>query len=330
MLKCLPGSVLVAIALWRRKKGLYDRTTLACFSRARRRSLSPRILLAYLLFRRDLGYPLQPRWTPILIQRLKRLGVRQRPLALALLAECSPNGLEHVPPSFVRKDGHRLPSLAALISRHQTADKNNWLASVEVSQGNWRRAFADYLCSKQNGGICVVGNSGRLIGDGQGSRIDDCNVVVRFNNHRSSVSRKEDIGERFDVWVGAPDFTGQVPPAIPWVIVSGPDVRYRKRSWALYQSRLEAGLPVLTVPLVVWRKLVTTTCAPPSAGILFLAWLKELLGNWNNINVIGFGQNGQKEVYHHADPESRPSPRHNWGKEQELLELWQSEELQIW
>jgi Glycosyltransferase family 29 (sialyltransferase) len=323
----LPPRVLSAVGWWRRKKGFYDKLTLHIFHVSWRRSRSLSSLVAYLLFRRDMGYPLKTRWARVLIENMEMFGARHRRLVLALLAESNRANLDLVPIPYVVESAGRMAPLASHLETMEIGKGHPWLAPLDRMQERWREDFKEFFSQRRSGGICIVGNSGSLSGAGLGNQIDSHALVVRFNCYRSSKTLVADIGSQIDVWVGAPDFSGTPPEGVPWAIVSGPDVRFRKQKWESMKSRLAAERPVLTVPLAIWRDLVARTEAPPSAGVLFLAWLKEFLGSWEGVSIAGFCASTRETPYHHAESKRQPSPRHNWNKEKELLRLWQSQGL---
>ena len=67
--------------------------------------------------------------------------------------------------------------------------------------------------------------------------------------------------------------------------------------------------------------------APPSAGLLTLAWLRSIRGCWDGIEVFGMGYAGGR--YHAAKHKHRPSHRHRWDMEAALLRQWASDGLNV-
>jgi hypothetical protein len=197
------------------------------------------------------------------------------------------------------------------------------LAALARDQQARRAAFADDLRSAPS--ICVVGNHAGMTGSALGEKIDAHAYVVRFNQYRSAHTQSCDLGEKADVWVRMPgvertgiDFSGD------WVVISGPDLRYRLSNWEVARALLERGTPMLTVPIEVWRPLVERLAAPPTAGLLFLAWLKQIRPEGlQNVGIAGFQRSDEAGVaYHHAIPDKRPGPRHNWQQERRILAQW--------
>lgn len=305
----------------RRSMGHYDVSTLAGFAAAWKRSGAVSDLLAYALFRRDLGRPLPGRWVETLLNGLPRLSVAQRRHALGLIAEVSPMVLKERPGN-VLGDWREMPSLASSLG----ADPAPLIARIDTQQGIWRAEFASWAgqqCAR--GGLCVVGNAASLSGQALGARIDDCGGVVRFNRFGSDPAHRGDMGRRTDVWVVSPGYRGPVPSSVAWAVVSGPDMRYRLQDWRPVLPLLQAGVPVLTVPLAVWRPLVEQLRAPPSAGVLMLAWLKTIQASkgWKGLVTAGIGcgltAGGQ---YHLVSTRQAAGTRHNWAAEQQLVASW--------
>lgn len=303
-----PLALLRFAAKLRRAMGRYDACTLALYRRIWVRGRHSSALLGYVMFRRDLGLPLAPRHVPLLTQALAHLRPSPRRLALGLLAEAggSPAG------QFTEPVGSEIQ------------------ASIRAMQGVWRANFADWLLQRGASGICVVGNAGSLIGSALGGAIDRHGVVVRFNQFSGGSASLADIGARVDVWVTSPGFAGPVPPDVQWVVVSGPEMAFRLQDWSRFEASRRWGAKVLTVPLLPWSELVRKLDAPPSAGLLFLAWARSLLGSWLPICAVGFGNAMDEGIsYHHADPHRQPGRRHNWAAERRVLCAWQVEGLRF-
>jgi len=300
--RALPAPLLALAARRRRAKGFYDCRTLALFRRAWLRSRSPAALMEYALFRRDLGFPLGARWVAPLRQSLPQLGARHRRLAIALLAEAG-----------------------ACLSNAVVAP-----GEIGAMQGDRGEAFAQLMRAGAVAGICVVGNAATLVGSQLGTTIDRHGLVVRFNRFRGPDSDPVDIGTRIDVWVVAPGFEGAPPAGVRWIVVSGPEMRFRRHNWDSLRPALDAGAAVLTVPLAPWRRLVKALQAPPSAGLLFLAWLHSMLGSWEGVRAVGFGIGAPSgNAYHHADPRHKAVGRHHWAGERLVLQSWQDEGLHV-
>ena len=324
----IPALLMAAIARRRRTRGFYDGRTLALFRAAWQRNRSLVSLVEYALFRRDLGYPLPKRWQAQFAAELDSLRPRRRRLALSLLAESAPEIMTSVPLDFLAKSATAMAPLAFFFEQRNGKTPRSWLARLHGRQHVWQDAFFLQLRQRAGEGICLVGNAGNLRTSGLGNKIDEHGLVVRFNQFSGPKSVAEDLGLKLDVWVAAPGFSGQPPKGVDWVVSSGPDVRFRRQNWTIFEERLSCELPVLTVPLPIWRNLVAELSAPPSAGVLILAWIRVILGSWKDISTVGIGVPPAANVpYHHVLPKQQPFGRHNWEKERFLLSRWRSEGL---
>ncbi|MCY1266995.1 Capsule polysaccharide biosynthesis protein [compost metagenome] len=310
----------------RRAQGRYERTTERAFAMAWRLNGTLAAWLAYAMFRRDLGRPLPRRWQQQLNDALSRLPQHKCRMALGLLAEaCGADRLSA--PQDELLDAVMLPALAGRAQPGVRDDDAEWLAELHRQQPSWRAAFARWVsdCCQANG-LCVVGNAGVLKGCGLGADIDRASGVVRFNRFADDEGMRADVGMRLDVWVVAPGYRGPAPKSVGWIVVTGPDMRYRMQDWQLVMPFLKAGVPVLTVPLGIWRELVVRLKAPPSAGVLLLHWLQQLKGDdsQKGLSFVGIGQGVVgKGTYHLALPHHKPVGRHNWKAEQLMVEQWQ-------
>lgn len=323
----LPATLLAFIARRRRSRGFYDGRTLALFRAAWQQSHSVTALLDYLLYRRDLGRPLPLRWVAPLVAGLDHLRPASRRLALVLLAESVPRTLTALPLNNLTEGARSLAPLAFYVEQ-RGGGAPLWLVRLHERQQLWRDDFALLLRQRVAAGICLVGNAGSLIGAGLGNKIDHHGLVVRFNRYCGPHSEEADLGRRMDLWVGAPGYSGDSPAGVDWVVSTGPDMLFRRQNWTPFETRLKHDLPVLTVPLPIWRDLVTECCAPPSAGILMLSWIRVLLGSWQGVSTVGIGLPPSGGTpYHHVVTKQLPYARHNWEMECALLSRWRSEGL---
>lgn len=313
----------------RKLDGHYDPLTLAAYRQALRKSGQAGDLVAYLSFRRDLGLRLNRHHLPLLLGVLPRLGPRAWLESFNLIVETM--GEARALPMHLGPLKKRLcevsPPLAAHLS-HAAFVRNSpflrGLAKLDKAQAARRAGFVNYLNSVKS--LCVVGNHSGLIGSGLGPDIDAHDCVIRFNQYRSAASNPGDVGEKADVWVRMPgvareniDFRGR------WVVISGPDLRYRLSNWHAVRELLERDVPMLTVPLDTWRDVVAKLAAPPSAGLLFLAWLRQLRGEGlKGVGIAGFQRVEEQtaSAYHHAIPGKQAGHRHNWPLERGLLAEW--------
>lgn len=306
----------------RRRAGRYDQQTLRLFADAVRAGLNqPHRLLAYLQFLRDLGRVPPRAWLSRLLDRFDRLTSAQRQGVLRLVAESWPERLSTL--ALKRAD---LAGSPPGVAGSMPSDEDAPLSAVEAMQLHWRAEFCAWVQSHLHGrGICVVGNAASLGGQGWGNTIDAHGAVVRFNHFPQAAEHCRDVGRRVDVWVLSPGYRGPVPRAVKWVVMTGPDVRYTLRNWRLVVPLLECGARILTVPLPIWRRLVRELQAPPSAGLLLLAWLREMGGlqGWRGITAAGIGSGlSSTGAYHLGIRGHKADGRHHWSAESLLVMQW--------
>lgn len=332
----LPPWVLAAVGGWRRRRGRYDPTTLRLFERAAQRAPGRGHRLRLARFRRDLG--LVP--DSLLLAELARYPLRggatatRRLVSLLLESDRLDADAQALRRTLLPLAGSS-PPLAHWLTEHgiDLPPRPKALARIEACQAQWRDEFTALL-RQHAGAIAVVGNAAKLRGTGLGEAIDRAAMVVRFNRYASAHTRVQDQGARLDVWVCAPGFLHTAadpgPGTARWLVVSGPDMRYQLVDWGPLELVLAQGIKVLTVPLPVWGELVEELQAPPSAGLLSLAWARELLGGVAGLQVAGFGHDGLlSTAYHRARPGQRAGGRHNWPGECAILWRWIDEGLVI-
>lgn len=305
-----------------RMSGCYSYKTLMLFDKAYNLSPSPRSFLVYLLFKRDLGI----RFSMLEYEKLQRYAVSLNGVRYCLAVGLLTEAREYLGVSGGERfqgeaDCQLLPCLS----------NDPLLSVVHSRQCIWRREFLGELKTAASRGdsICIVGNSGIMQDCVLGSSIDGHGYVFRFNQYASGLDSL-DIGKKCDVWVTTPGFEGKPPVAgqVNVAIMTGGDVRFRSFAWQHVYPVLKVGGRVLTVPLSVWHFLVEELGSPPSAGILLLYWLYDMLGSWNNVSVAGFGALSDMNAPYHATNRFKvASSRHNWEGEAVLLKRWLKEGL---
>ena len=206
------------------------------------------------------------------------------------------------------------------------------LSGLRDAQTLLRDDFKQWLHHRAAGaGVCVVGNAAGLAGRRLGAVIDSHAAVLRFNCWQGTETSADDLGQRVDVWVVSPATLAvdqPIPEGLSWVIVSAPDPRYIVRQWALAFRLAALGVPVLTVPLPVWRALVRRLRAPPSAGLLVLAWSAAVAGpmGWHVGGGIGWGVAADGR-HHMVRRRGQVGARHRWQAESASVVQWRREGL---
>lgn len=310
-----------------RNSGKYDYKTLCAFAEAVRCSsffyrLWP--LMEYWSFLRDLGKSprsmdwVKIKWLLIFCFPCKWTGVFMR-----FASESKPEFLQN---GCCREIIRRPTPVIAAYCKYSKFKK---IADIHLLQSQWQQDFHLWLEEKKRfGNICVVGNSASLKGGALGEKVDEQAAVVRFNHWADKTELMQDVGAKIDVWVVSPGYRGPVPKNVSWVVVAGPDVRYTLRNWLHLMPLIDKGVPILTIPLPVWRKAVRVLKAPPSSGVLFLQWIHDLLRGWESIKILGIGDWEGQGAYHLSLPEHQAATRHHWVGEQGLIKMWTEHGLQ--
>lgn len=333
-MKYLASTILIIIGHHLRNRGVYNKNTLAFFFRAYQLNNNVSVLLAYLRFRRDLGYALNRRLAAQLLACFHALPSKKLRQAANLLIECGFESqlVSSVDASMLSPLAAQSPPIAALgLDGSSFVQSSQALSNLYQKQLTWRDEFAKYLRQRSDS-ICVVGNAGSIIGSGHGKQIDSHEVVVRFNCYSSDFSNSGDIGEKVTVWCCAPNCTQlflDKDSKLDWSVLSGPDVRYQMTEWQYVALFVQQGGRVLTAPLPIWRGLVRLLHAPPSAGVLLLAWIIEIRGNAEGLVVTGFDSGISTKQYHQALPGHKAAQRHNWQGESGILRKWQKQGLVV-
>ncbi len=310
-----------------RNIGRYNRYMLAAAFGAWKFSSTRHNLVRWALIRRDFGWPVSQRIAKRLIENLPKIRYRDRLQSISLVAEKYPQYLENVPQALLRETTLRFPALYGLASFYE--NNNDTLKLIGRMQSEWRQVFADAVCAAvSNAGLAVVGNAAELLTTQLETKIDMCDLVVRFNHYGRGAELQACVGSKTDVWVMSPAYRGAAPTCTPkWIVVSGPAMEYKLRDWGVIQKLIDQGSKVLTVPLNIWAGCVQQLEAPPSAGVLVLYWLKSILksilkSNYQSIFVAGVGMYYKTGAYHLMDKRYTPVSRHNWLAESAWLDQW--------
>ena len=299
------------------RQGKYNIATLQAFRAVWLNSKTGSDYLAYLVFRRALGYSLTPRKAAIL-QHYLRLplpvrywhglyGHRQRQ-SLNLLAEyhyLSQSSASQSPDS-------KVPAVLRPFRQR--------IQYLRQQQPQWQQGFYQWLQGLAR--VQLVGNSPKLQHSRLGACIDSADAVIRFNNCFSQHSNTMDAGSKCHIWVMAPDYHGQPPANAQWCLLSGPNMLWWQQRWPKWLN--SAQVKVISIPLAHWRALVRQLAAPPSAGLLTASFIASQVSQQSVLQLAGFGYNpAQEQQYHYAAPEHKAVSRHNWQAEYQLLQQWQ-------
>lgn len=303
-----------------RAAGRYTPQLLEAAFAAWRLHPSARNLLQWAAMRRDLGLPLSGRMAREVLAVMPRMPSSQRVRALAGVAEAFPDRVSQLPEAWRHDAARILPALGMALQPDRLHPD---LAKLAAQQAAWRHDFANAVrASAAQGGVAVVGNAAKLRESSAGDAIDACGLVVRFNHHGRRPELQACVGNKIDVWVVSPAYQGPPPQGVPtWVVVTGPAMEYKLQNWSAVQPLLQQGSKLLTVPLTVWRTCVQQLQAPPSAGVLMLCWLQDLLGGrLAGVRVAGVGGHKPGQPYTTLNAQHGRTSRHDWLAEQVWLD----------
>lgn len=299
----LSNSFTSKVAKKLRTEGFYDYRTLYFYKKAWQKTKNAKNLVEYLSFRRDLGYKLSINKQIILKNNLHLLKNKEKQSACCLLNEVQALGNEECSIKDINK-------------------------IIHDNQIIWLNEFQEALNSAADKKICIVGNSASLRYANIANNIDKSGIVIRFNKCFNDET-KSYTGHKIDIWVCAPNFKDEVQERADWIILTGPNLVYKNYNFDRFEKYVKNGKKILGVPLNIWKELVFILKAPPSAGVLVLWWLKNILGGWNGICASGFDLSVKTGRYHHVNPRYLAGERHNWKLEKKLLIDWKSQGLEI-
>lgn len=294
------------------RQGNYNIATLQAFRAVWLHSKTGSDYLAYLVFRRALGYPLT----------LRKAAVLQHYLHLPLLIRYW-HGLY----------GHRARQSLNLLAEYHYLSQGSasdtpgvlrqfrqTIQHLRQQQHHWQQSFQQWLQGLAR--VQLVGNSPKLQHSQLGAFIDTADAVVRFNNCFSQHSNAADAGNKCHIWVMAPDYRNQPPATTQWCLLSGPNMLWWQQNWPKWFN--SAQVKVISIPLAHWRILVRQLAAPPSAGLLTASFIDSQVNQQSVLQLAGFGYNpAQEQQYHYVAPKHKAVSRHNWQAEYQLLQQWQ-------
>lgn len=312
-------SQLRALSTEHSRAGHYNLTTLWWYRKLWLTTGKGYDYLAYLCFRRALGYPLTAAKANKLRSFLQHWPVRYWHKLIGHRLRQSKNLLTE----YLYLQGHKIGPAA--VPRRYRQQVTYWRSQ----QQQWHIQLIQQL--QQAGSVHVVGNSPKLAGTNSGKSIDSADIVVRFNQYQSTQTLNCDSGSKCDIWVMAPAFGGTIPVQPDWCLISGADMVWWQQRWPQFTSRPQGNeslFKLLSIPLPHWRALVRQLAAPPSAGLLLTHYIASIVIKPGSLKLFGFGYNPAAGQYHYATPGHQAVSRHNWPAEYQLLQCWQQSTLQ--
>ena len=159
-----------------------------------------------------------------------------------------------------------------------------------------------------NNKFCVVGNSPKELGTGNGSLIDSHDIVIRFKNYDTTEDYSEDYGQKTNVWSTPFNLTQFYRDPAPYkaslccLPLNIPRWRLHFGKWNIDYDLLGRYEDVIQyVPWKwfeeVWYKY---EIGQPSSGIITLYWMYKILGRkLKNEELFGFGLFDPKTPHHY-------------------------------
>lgn len=169
-----------------------------------------------------------------------------------------------------------------------------------------RSAFADLVAGKS---LALVGNGGNQLGTGSGKRIDQADLVVRFNNFQLGLEYQADYGKRVDIWVNSlcrdvlyqterADYLVCPLPLLHWRWLH----RYNATSKKALLKAIRAG--GVFRDAASFQPLIETV-PNPSTGLSFLHWLSTLDRAPSEVELFGFSFFDKAVPHHYFDQDVR-------------------------
>ncbi|WP_022950576.1 glycosyltransferase family 29 protein [Leucothrix mucor] len=293
----------------RRSRGAYDKTTLSFFRKAYEILDCPTYCLAHARLYRDINGSIDETLLTALQTALIKTQVESQRYAIETL----------ISESLHQRTGLVINKNKTSPNRTQpTCSKE--LLEINDMQAQWREELTDFIYQKI---VAVVGNSACLRNSNLGKKIDQQDIVCRFNRYPRHASHAPDTGQRIDIWITSPEVLNEqlvLPESVRWIIISGGDVRFTLRNWSGCHDYLKQQKRIITIPIKCWSNLVQQLKAPPSAGLLWTNYLISLGLPGKNIQLYGFGKNNTRsKQYHIISPQYKASKRHAWQDESTVI-----------
>jgi len=159
-----------------------------------------------------------------------------------------------------------------------------------------------------NNGFCVVGNSPKEVGTGNGNLIDSYDLVLRFKNYDVSEEFSEDYGKRTDLWSTPFNLTqfyrdpSEYKATLCCLPLNIPRWRLHFGKWNIDYEVLGRYEDIVEyIPFKIFEEVwYRYKVGQPSSGIITLYWMYKILGKKiNRKDIFGFSMFDPREPHHY-------------------------------
>ena len=171
--------------------------------------------------------------------------------------------------------------------------------------------------------VAIVGNSPCELGLGRGPLIDQHDVVTRFNLFSTNDEFVSDYGRKCSIHVRrpAPEEYNSLSRNADLTVLNWADLPYRLRNMATPMQLFREGTKLAGFPIGFHQPLYKELKAQPSAGLVFISFVKSVRGVLPRNSCFGFSFVDQvAKTSAHYFQDVRPSFKHRWGEELTLFE----------
>jgi hypothetical protein len=172
----------------------------------------------------------------------------------------------------------------------------------------------------------IVGNAPSEVGTGNGSTIDDRDIVIRFNNYNVDSDYRDDYGSKANIWIKSgfyQDIERRYIGEYDLVIQSGINPLFRNASFEDFSLDFRvAGVDFTIIPPYIYYELISKLKTSPSAGLCILYWIYKIKGKIPKNNVFGFSFGNQKKnsaEHYFINTKSKGFYPHDWQREALIL-----------
>ncbi|WP_332695120.1 glycosyltransferase family 29 protein [Halalkalibacter lacteus] len=184
-------------------------------------------------------------------------------------------------------------ALTALITQNRrdlvggTRKELHYVKQLAAFEGHF-----ETLIRNAEGNFCIVGNTESANQSGNGSRIDEYDLVIRFNDYSTDYPYSQDFGTKTDIWVKEGMYSNcrrrNVNDLKMVVLNEANAIHKSEHGFDLFSEFIDQAKPVEFVPHHVYTELVKQLGAVPSSELLVLYWIYKIQGPINAEQLYGF------------------------------------------